>query len=159
MINQEEWLPHYYASYVYAKMSYLSEKDDEKDSFLEKSQSEYDKAQKHKNAENDELLILQAYILQAKFSVNYMSRLSLNTEALNILMEVNKKYPSNPRAYLLLGIATYKMPVFIGGSTKKAQVLFEKANEKFVAFKPKNELYPNWGQELNDTWLKRCLEK
>lgn len=156
-INSEVWLPHYYRSYIYVKMNYLTKNNEEKDKLLDKAQEEYEKILKLDNTEQDEIMVLYAYILQAKFSVNYQSRLSLNTEALNILQEVITKYPSNPRAYLLKGIATYKMPAFIGGSKKDACEMFNEANKLFISTETK-PLMPNWGRELNDIWLKRCQE-
>lgn len=158
MVNQKEWLPNYYTSYTNAKMTYFTKDDKKKDLLLDKSQAELEKAIKN-NGDKDELLVLQAYIHQARFSVNSMSRLSLNDKILGALNEAIEKNTCNPRAYLLLGMNTYKMPAFIGGGVSKAKEHFIKADEKFKCFTPKSKLHPNWGKELNDIWLERCGEK
>jgi tetratricopeptide (TPR) repeat protein len=156
MIDSAEWLPYYYVAYSYARMSYYPKNDRERDLLADKALSEYEKAKSRKNADKDELLILYAYILEAKFSIAYLQRLKLNTEAIHTLQDVIKKYPSNPRAYLLYGIAKHKMPSIAGGDKKEACRLFEKAHEIFSIFKPKSEIHPDWGKESIKIWLDQC---
>ncbi|MDL2213047.1 hypothetical protein LJC54_02340 [Parabacteroides sp. OttesenSCG-928-J18] len=156
LFNDKEWLPNYYTSYLYAKMSYLIKEDKERDKYLDRAEDEYSKAKKKENTDKPEMMILSAYIMQARFSVSYMSRLSMNKKSLEILKDVTKKYPSNPRGLLLLGVSYYNMPGFIGGDKKKACELFVKAKEAFISFELATKNHPNWGEELNNVWLKKC---
>jgi len=48
------------------------------------------------------------------------------------------------------------MPKMFGGGKEAAKPLFQKANEKFLSFKPADVLSPNWGKEQNEQLLKSC---
>ncbi|MDP4225546.1 MAG: hypothetical protein Q8907_06795 [Bacteroidota bacterium] len=153
-VNKNEWLPNYYSAYLYAKMSYLQKDDKSKDKYLSLAENEYKEASSKKEIDMNEMCILNAYILQAEFSVDYMSRSNLLKQSLSQLETALKKDPNNPRANMLLGISYYNMPSFVGGDKKKAEAYLEKADSCYSTFKPKIKISPNWGKDINTEWLK-----
>jgi hypothetical protein len=66
--------------------------------------------------------------------------------------------PDNPRVYYLRATMTFHTPEAYGGGAAKALPLYQMAAEKFQFFKPKTEISPNWGKELNEADLKKLQE-
>jgi len=77
------------------------------------------------------------------------------TASLDKALELN---PDNPRIYYLRATMTFHTPEAYGGGAAKALPLYQMADEKFRIFKPKTELSPNWGKEINEAELKKLQE-
>lgn len=61
--------------------------------------------------------------------------------------------PDNPRAYLMDGTGKYFTPSLFGGGAENAKKSLQKAVECFKTYKPKSELYPDWGERETFVWL------
>ena len=63
-----DWLPRYYQARAYLKMGFDGKKSDEqKDKLLDQAEAALDQASKMSQPDQAELLVLQAYIYQARF--------------------------------------------------------------------------------------------
>ena len=70
-----------------------------------------------------------------------------------------KLEPENPRYYLIDGYMTFYTPESFGGGVDKAQPMFEKAWEYSKTYKPKDETYPNWGNDQAAGMVAMCYIK
>lgn len=70
-----------------------------------------------------------------------------------------KLEPENPRYYLIDGYMTFYTPENFGGGVDKAQPMFEKAWEYSKTYKPKDETYPNWGNDQAAGMVAMCYIK
>ena len=66
--------------------------------------------------------------------------------------------PANPRPYLMKGTSAFYTPEQWGGGKDKAAKLFQTALEKYEAFKPADNLAPNWGEARTKDLLEQCKE-
>jgi tetratricopeptide (TPR) repeat protein len=158
-VNRAEWLPHYYVAYLYTKMSYLIDESQKRDAYLSRAEKEYNVFKTMPQSNGIETKIVYAYILQAKFSVDYMARIGQLKESLKLLKSVVEESPENPRANLLLGISYYNMPGFMGGDKKKASAYPRKAQECFSRDTVVDNIYPNWGQDICEYWIEKISGK
>ncbi|NWJ49699.1 MAG: hypothetical protein HXX14_02435 [Bacteroidetes bacterium] len=151
-----EWLPAYYSALCTTLYSF-GEKDKTKvDLLLDQAQTILDKGLKIKAGES-ELWVLQGMLFQARIMVDPMAR------GQNFSMKANEAFekaeslnPENPRIYFLKGQSVMNMPKMFGGGKEAAKPIFEKAKTKFENFKPTNEIYPNWGKDMNEKILASC---
>lgn len=157
--EKAEWLPLYYASFAYAMLSYQEPDNAKKDTFLDHAQRFLDQALAIDPNES-ELHMLQGFLYPARINIDPMTRGMAYMEKLNAsldkALELN---PDNPRVYYLRGTMTFHMPEAYGGGAEKALPYFSTADEKFRIFKPKTELSPNWGKEINELELKSAQEQ
>ena len=84
-----------------------------------------------------------------------MTLVAVMNKSLDKALELN---PDNPRVYYLRATMTFHTPEAYGGGAAKALPLFQAADEKFRIFKPKTDISPNWGKEMNDVELKNLQE-
>ncbi|MBP9095120.1 MAG: hypothetical protein KBG21_00845 [Ignavibacteria bacterium] len=69
-----------------------------------------------------------------------------------------KKYdPTNPRLYLVKGVATFYTPAAFGGGVDKAQPLLEKSVELFGLIKNSDVTLPDWGEETAYAYMALCM--
>ncbi len=157
--EKDEWLPLYYATFSRILMNYLEQDDDKKDAILDKAQKTLDKALKL-NEKEDELLVLQGMLYQARISVSPMARgykySSLSNNSLGNAKNIDEE---NPRIYYLEGMNALNMPKMFGGGKEKALPYFKKGKEKYDKFTPENKLMPNWGKTSNEKKFEFCSEK
>lgn len=157
-IEKAEWLPLYYASFSYIMISFQEPENAKKDQYLDQAQKYLDQAMAI-DANETELYMLQGFLYPSRINIDPMGRgmtyMGKMNSALDKALELN---PDNPRVYYLRATMTYHMPEAYGGGATKALPLFQTAAEKFQIFKPKTELYPNWGKEMNDAELKKIQE-
>ena len=151
-----EWLPAYYSvlcTTIYA----FGEKDASKvDPLLDQAQTMIDKSLKIKNNES-EIWVLQGMLYQARIMVDPMTRgQNFSIKANEAFEKAASFNTENPRIYYLRGQSVMNMPKMFGGGKEAAKPLFQKANEKFLSFKPADVLSPNWGKEQNEQLLKSC---
>ena len=157
-IEKAEWLPLYYASFSYIMISFQEAENEKKDQYLDQAQKYLDQAMAIEPNES-ELYMLQGFLYPSRINIDPMARgmlyMGKMNESLDKALALN---PDNPRIYYLRATMTFHMPEAYGGGAAKARPLFQTAAEKFQIFKPKTELHPNWGKELNETDLKKIQE-
>jgi tetratricopeptide (TPR) repeat protein len=157
-IEKAEWLPLYYASFSYIMISFQEAENAKKDMYLDQAQKYLDQAMAIEPNES-ELYMLQGFLYPSRINIDPMARgmiyMGKMNESLDKALTLN---PDNPRVYYLRATMTYHMPEAYGGGAAKALPLYQTATEKFQIFKPKTELHPNWGKELNETDLKKIQE-
>jgi len=157
-IEKAEWLPQYYASFAYIMISFQETENTKKDQYLDQAQKYLDQAMAIEPNES-ELYMLQGFLYPSRINIDPMARgmiyMGKMNESLDKALALN---PDNPRVYYLRATMTYHMPEAYGGGAAKALPLFQTAAEKFLIFKPKTELSPNWGKEMNDAELKKIQE-
>jgi hypothetical protein len=141
-----EWLPLYWVSYCYLRMSFEEKELTKKDQLSDQADKFCQKIADLK-VENDEIFVLKAYIAQARLSADGMGRWQI--EGMNFKTNLEKAKaanPENPRIYLLSGQNIYHTPEGFGGGKANALPLLKQAQEKFATFKPSSVLHPNWGE-------------
>jgi len=157
-IEKSEWLPMYYASFAYIMISFQEAENAKKDQYLDQAQKYLDQAMAIDPNES-ELYMLQGFLYPSRITIDPMARgmiyMGKMNESLDKALTLN---PDNPRVYYLRATMTYHMPEAYGGGAAKALPLFQAAAEKFQIFKPKTEISPNWGKEMNDAELKKIQE-
>ncbi|MCC3154630.1 TRAP transporter TatT component family protein [Hymenobacter sp. BT770] len=151
-----DWLPRYYQARAYVKMGFAAKDGDEKEKFLDQAQTALDQAQKLPSADKAEVLVLQAYLYQARIQVSPMTRGPVFTgrvhEALEQALSLS---PNNPRALLVLGNDFYFRPKMFGGGAEVARPYYEKARQSFATFKPATVLSPSWGEKTVTAFLQQ----
>ena len=156
--EKTEWLPLYYASYAYIMISFQEPDNAKKDTYLDQAQKYLDQALAIDPNES-ELYMLQGFLYPSRINIDPMNRgmiyMGKMNTALDKSLELN---PDNPRVYYLRATMTFHMPEAYGGGAAKALPFYKKADEKFKIYKPKTDLSPNWGKEINEIELKNVLE-
>lgn len=149
-IEQNEWLPFYYAAYSYIIVSYQEQDLTKKDPVLDKAQQFLDRAFKIA-PEESELFALQAFLYPGRMLVDPMARgmeyMGIMNQALETAIRLN---PENPRSYYLRAITVLNMPEGFGGGVSIAKPIFEEAKVKFDKFQPESTISPVWGKEQNE---------
>ena len=154
--EKEEWLPLYYACFSRILMCYTEQDEDKKDALLDEGQKALDRALKI-NEKEDEILVMQGMLHQARITVSPMARgykySTLSNTFLGNAQDINKE---NPRIYYLAGMNALGMPKMFGGGKEKALPYFQKAKEKYDKFTASNEIMPDWGKTSNAKKLEYC---
>ncbi|MBD2768634.1 hypothetical protein IC235_12120 [Hymenobacter sp. BT664] len=142
-----DWLPPYYQSYALMLTAFQSKEDgDVKDKYLDQAEAALARASKQ-GGDASELLVLQAYIYQARLSVSPMMRsMKYPSMVTQTLEEAKKHNPNNPRIYLVQANNLYYTPKMFGGGADAAKPYYEQAKAKFAVAKPANSLVPSWGE-------------
>ena len=149
-----EWLPAYYNALCTAIYSFGETDKTKVDPLLDQAQKMVDKAFKIK-ANESEIWILQGMVYQARIMVDPMTRGPLYIQKANeSFAKAEVLNPENPRVYYLQGQSLMNTPAMYGGGKDVAKPLFQKAHDKFLTFKPADELSPNWGKEPTEQILK-----
>ncbi len=102
-----------------------------------------------------------AYVLKMSLEYNRfqyeMDKMQSIIADVQTAEETAKKLdPTNPRFYLVKGIATFYTPAAFGGGTDLAQPLFEKSIELFGLIKNTDETLPDWGNDAAYGYLALC---
>jgi hypothetical protein len=158
-VDTTKWLPQYYAAYTNIMVGLMQKKDKAKDAFYDKSATYIARIEKM-NVKNDEVLLLKSFLLQMQIAVNPMKRgKELGPQSDALLEEANKKNPDNPRYYLLKAENLYYTPPMFGGDKVKACENYQLAKDKFVIFKPADDISPNWGLHRINEMLIECSKE
>ncbi|UOQ71806.1 hypothetical protein [Hymenobacter cellulosilyticus] len=150
-----DWLPQYYQAYGRMLISFQGkDKEEVKDKYLDQAEASLAQARKL-GGEESELLVLQAYIHQARLGISPMAR-SMKYSGLvrEALEQAKKANPANPRIYLVEGNNLYFTPKMFGGGPDVAKPVFEQALARYAAFKPATPLMPTWGERQVQSRLK-----
>ncbi|WP_324676973.1 hypothetical protein [Hymenobacter sp. GOD-10R] len=142
-----DWMPQYYLAYDQLIICFQSKEDGEvKDKYLDQAEAALAKARKL-GGDESELLVLQAYIYQARLGIAPMTRsMKYSGMVKEALAQAKKVNEANPRIYLVEANNAYFTPKMFGGGADVAKPLYEEAKARYAAFKPANNLAPNWGE-------------
>lgn len=142
-----DWLPQYYQAYALLINCFQSkESDDAKDKTLDQAEAALGRARKLRGDES-ELLVLQAYVYQARLGISPMMRSAKYSGMVNeALAQAKKLNPANPRIYLVQANNLYFTPKMFGGGADAAKPVYDEAKTRYAAFKPSTPLMPNWGE-------------
>ncbi|WP_303311806.1 hypothetical protein [Hymenobacter sp. BT730] len=142
-----DWLPQYYQAYGRMLACFTSkEEGDVKDKYLDQAEASLAQARKL-GGDESELLVLQAYIYQARLGISPMARSGKYSRMVaEVLGQAKGLNPANPRIYLVEGNNLHFTPKMFGGGPEVAKPVFEEGKARFAAFKPANSLAPNWGE-------------
>ena len=155
----DEWLPNYWAGYCNLIVGFMIKDNNQKDLLADKTEKFLKKAQEL-NPQNDELLILEAYLAMARLSIDPMNRWQKQGAIFEgSLKKAEAINADNPRIYYLKGNNLLYTPEQFGGGKAAACPLLKKAMEKYEKFTPTSEIHPNWGKELTEETLKQCEGK
>ena len=141
-----DWLPAYYQSYALLLNCFQSKDDgDAKDRTLDQAEAVLDRARKL-GGEESELLVVQAYIYQARLGISPMLRSMKYSGMVNETLALAKKRnPANPRIYLVQANNLYYTPQMFGGGSEVAKPIYDEAVVRYAAFRPAGPLMPTWG--------------
>ncbi len=142
----EEWLKYYYLCLCHILLSMVEMSAQKKDDYLDEGEKYLRRALLlRKN--DDEILVLNAFWLQAKIMVSVISRGPLYIGKVeNLLEEAQAINHRNPRAYFLLGQSYLNKPSIIGGGKRKAKPYLLKAKELYEHLPEQKNGYPEWGK-------------
>ncbi|GAA4011259.1 hypothetical protein GCM10022408_24560 [Hymenobacter fastidiosus] len=142
-----DWLPRYYQAYGHTIVCFTSKEDgDVKDKYLDQAEAALAQARKL-GGEESELLVLQAYVYQARLGISPMIRSGKYSRmVIEVLGQAKALNPANPRIYLVQGNNLYFTPKMFGGGPEVAKPVFEEARARFAAFQLRSPLAPNWGE-------------
>ncbi|TYZ07407.1 hypothetical protein FY528_15195 [Hymenobacter lutimineralis] len=146
-VKPQDWLPRYYQAYTRVITCFVSKEDgDTKDKYLDQAETALTQARKL-GGDESELLVLQAYLYQARLGVAPMMRSMKYSGMVNeTLAQAKKLNPANPRIYLVQANNVYYTPSMFGGGAEVAKPIYEQAKVRFAAFKPASAVAPNWGE-------------
>ena len=148
------WEPRYYQARAYLKMGFGGKADDARDKSFDQAEAALNAAKILAGADQAELLIMQAYVLQGRIMVSPMTRGVVYTGRVQeALGQAKALAPNNPRVYLLLANDLFYRPAFFGGGAEKARPLYERAKALFGTFRPATALSPTWGEKNADSAL------
>ncbi|SET55528.1 hypothetical protein [Hymenobacter actinosclerus] len=154
----QDWLPRYYQAYALLITVFQSPKDSDeaKDKTLDQAEAALAQARKLVGADESELLVLQAYIYQARMGVSPVLRGMKYAGMVNeTVAQAMQRNPANPRAYLVQANNVYFTPAMFGGGPEVAKPLYQQAQARYAAFKPASSLAPNWGEGQVNGRLKK----
>jgi hypothetical protein len=155
-MKAQEWLPNYWLSYTYVRMSLNDTDKAKKDQYLDEAEKAFKIAEKL-TPQADEMIVLAAYIANARMAIDPFNRwTTFGSEFREKLAEAKALNPENPRIYFLDGQSTLYTPEQFGGGKANAKRLLLIAVDKFTKFKPASELHPNWGEARAQALLKEC---
>ena len=148
------WEPRYYQARAYLKLGFAGKDGDAQDKLFDQAEAALNAAKKLAGADQAELLIMQAYVLQGRIMVSPMTRGVVYTGRVQeALGQAKALAPNNPRVYLLLANDLFYRPAFFGGGAEKARPLYERAKALFGTFRPATVLSPTWGEKNADAAL------
>ena len=148
------WEPRYYQARAYLKLGFAGKDGDAQDKLFDQAEAALNAAKKLAGADQAELLIMQAYVLQGRIMVSPMTRGVVYTGRVQeALGQAKALSPNNPRVYLLLANDLFYRPAFFGGGAEKARPLYERAKALFGTFRPATVLSPTWGEKNTDSAL------
>lgn len=145
--EKDKWLPYYYAAYVQAFNAILEKDADKKDGLADQASELLNKASDILQKDNSEIEVIKSMIATAHLTVDPQSRyMTYGPASSEALKKAEALDSTNPRPVLLEAQAVFYTPEAFGGGKDAAKPLFDKAAKMFAAFKPENDLAPQWGE-------------
>lgn len=142
-----DWLPRYYQSYALLIATFTGKEDgDVKDKQLDQAEAALKQA-RQLGGDASELLVLQAYVYQARLGIAPMTRsMTYSQKVGEALEQAQKLNPANPRIYLVRANNLYYTPKMFGGGAEVAKPVYDEAKARYAAFKPAAPNAPSWGE-------------
>jgi hypothetical protein len=154
---KDNWETHYYNAYGKTVLSYMEEKAEKRDAYLDEAEKEMEEAITLLGKENDETHVMEAMIANARLAVNPMNRWQKFGKIFEEnLTEAKAINPENPRIYYLQGTSKFYTPKAFGGGAKNAKPYFDKAQTLFAKETDADISKPNWGKRANEYHLAQC---
>ncbi len=156
--EKKEWTAYYYTAYAILRKAYAQQAPNKNDESADQAEK-FIKIADSLNPNNSEISCLKSMNAGLRMMVDPMTRgQKYGMESGMWLAKAKEQDPTNPRPYLLSGQAKLFTPPQWGGGKDKALVEFDAAQKLFDAFKPNNEVYPNWGKSYNELLTKKAKE-
>lgn len=153
----DAWETHYYNAYAKAILSYMEEKEEKRDAYIDEAEKEIEAAKEQLKKESSEIHVVEAVIANARLAVKPMSRWQKYGKIFDEHLSKAKDLdPQNPRAYLVEGRSKFYTPKAFGGGKKNALPYFEKAQKLYAQQKDGDMSTPYWGKEETDSRVKEC---
>ncbi len=160
-LKKNEWMVNFYlgsVDYMLSRVATEEKNNDDLKKYTESALSLFDKCTDVKDDFAD------AYVMKMAAQGNRWQYepakmndiIAKSTEAKD---KAFKLEPENPRYYLIDGYMTFYTPESFGGGVDKAQPMFEKSWEYSKTYKPKDETYPNWGNDQAAGMVAMCYIK
>lgn len=155
--ENSEWLPNYYAAYCYTVANYFIKSKKQKDLYIDKAELLIAEAVKRIVTENDEIILMMAYITLARSNVNPAQRARhYGPEFEKLLNQGHDLNKENPRYFFMKGENLFYTPKMFGGGKDLAKPVFEEAIQKYDKFVPESVIHPNWGKARTQELLEKC---
>jgi hypothetical protein len=154
--EKESWLPNYYVAFVNTTTAFSTKDKEQVNALLTKAQTALD-VELAKNANNAELLVMQAMIHTAWISFDPMTNgMKLSGKVMELYAKAERIEPNNPR--VVFSKAEFEMGSarYFGTDTKPMCSQIEKAIELFATFKPQTNFHPKWGLERAKSIKSNC---
>ena len=155
-VEKDNWLPNYYVALVNTTAAFKSKDKGQISLLLAKAQNAVD-VEMAKNANNAELLVIQAMIHTAWIAFDPMTNGQLlSGKVMELYGKAQAIAPENPR--VVFGKAEFE----IGGAkfwktdTKPMCAQIDRAIGLFATFKPETPFSPKWGLERALEAQKNC---
>ena len=157
-LKKNEWMVNYYLGFVDYMLSRTAVEEKNNDDMKKYTESALSLLDKATDVKDD---FADAYIMKMAVQGN---RWQYEPDKMNDIIaktqeakdRAMKLEPENPRYYLVDGYMTFYTPESFGGGVDKAQPMFEKAWEYSKTYKPKDETYPNWGNDQAAGMVAMC---
>lgn len=154
--EKNQWLPYYYAALCQVNYGFLEQDKSKVDGYADKATLLISKADSL-SPNNSEISCVKSMIASCHMMVDPMQRWKEYGQESSINMDVAMQQdPNNPRPYFLKGQGLKFTPEQFGGGCTTAKPQLQIALDKYAAFKPVNEISPNWGKERVEMLIKEC---
>lgn len=155
-VEKENFLPNYYISLINTLEAFETKDRNEMKLLIEKAQIAQDKIN-NLLPDDPEVLVLQAMIHTLWIVYDPMANgRQLSSVVLNIYKMAEGISPNNPRVVLNKAKFEMGMAQYFGQDTKPFCEQITKSIQLFANFKPKTNLYPNWGLDRAEEALQNC---
>ena len=155
-IKSDEWLPNYWAAYSTLIINFKTEEAHKKDSYIDKAE-EFLKKAKALQENNEEILVIEAYIAMARLAIDGQGRWQTQMPKFNqALSQAEKINPNNPRINYLKGVNLYHTPEQFGGGKAVACPILQGALQQYASFEAASEIHPDWGKEEVEQLTQTC---
>ena len=154
--KEADALVQYSIAYLASRMAFLpgvpdKERDDVLADGVQRLQAMVKAESNHVEAH-----ILLGALIGSQIARSPMKGITLGGRASDLLERAAKLAPNNPRVYLQQGISAFNTPVMFGGSTDKAERLFQRSLDLFER-EPADQPWPNWGRLDAHAWRGQAL--
>lgn len=154
--EKNSWLPNYYVAAVNTFAAFGTKDKDKMTAMLNKSQAAID-TEMAKNANNPEILVMQAMIHTAWISSDPMTNgMKLSGKVMELYAKASAIAPNNPRVAFSKADFAIGGAAWTGANVKELCKDVDHAVELFATFKPEMPFAPNWGLERALQAQKNC---
>lgn len=153
------WLPNYYVALVNTTTSFQTKDKEKVSALLGKAQNALD-VELAKDANNAELLVMQAMIYTAWVVYDPMTNgMKLSGKIMEIYGQAQAIAPENPR--VVSGKAEYEIggAKYFGTDIKPMCAEIDRSIDLYNKFKPETPFSPKWGLERALEMQKECNKK